>query len=102
MAVSIREVASRLNGLRTTCTTPIFRSFIQSADIWGMLGLTWIMLLGNSVVYETIAWRFRKKRKFPTLAWIVFAVVMIANLGYGLGSVASIDDTVAASRASSR
>lgn len=69
--------------------------FIQSADIWGMLGLTWIMLLGNAVIYETIAWRFRGNRRFPAVAWVIFAVVMIGNLGYGLGSVASIDDTVA-------
>ncbi|MEE8408437.1 MAG: apolipoprotein N-acyltransferase [Myxococcota bacterium] len=69
--------------------------FIQSLDIWGPLGLTFILTLFSSIVYETIAWKLRGGRKLPTVAWVVFTVLLIANLGYGYGAAANIDDTVA-------
>ncbi len=68
---------------------------IQSLDLWGPLGLTFLLVLTSAVLYQTIAWKFRSERPFPTVGWAALIFLFVGNLLYGLGAVANIDDTVA-------
>jgi apolipoprotein N-acyltransferase len=69
--------------------------FIQTLDIWGPLGLTFILTLASAVIYQTLSWRFRKRGSLPRLGWAVLIVLVLADLGYGLGTVAATDDNLA-------
>jgi apolipoprotein N-acyltransferase len=69
--------------------------FIQSADIWGPLGLTFILTMCSGVIYDTLAWKVRHRGQAPTLAWAAFAILFVGNLLYGTGAMVNIDDTVA-------
>ncbi|MBI5509446.1 MAG: apolipoprotein N-acyltransferase [Deltaproteobacteria bacterium] len=69
--------------------------FIQSAEIWGPLGLTFILTMFSGLVYETLAWRCRRRGRAPVFAAAVFLGLFAANLAYGYVAVANIDDTVA-------
>ncbi|MFC1610908.1 apolipoprotein N-acyltransferase [Myxococcota bacterium] len=72
--------------------------FIQTLDVWGPLGLTFILILGSSVLYETLAWRFRGRRKLPVVGWIVFVVLLGGDLLYGAVALSRIDERVAAEK----
>jgi apolipoprotein N-acyltransferase len=68
---------------------------IQSADLWGPLGITFILTMCSGVIYDTLAWRVRRRTRAPALAWVAFAALFIGNLLYGAGFLVNIDDTVA-------
>jgi len=70
-------------------------TFIQSLDVWGPLGLTFILTQSSAVLYQTLASLIRKRGKVPKLGWAVCVTLVITNFGYGLGATANIDDTVA-------
>jgi apolipoprotein N-acyltransferase len=69
--------------------------FIQTLDLWGPLGLTFILALASAVIYQTLAWRFRQRGQLPRAGWITLGLLLLADFGYGLGAVASTDDDVA-------
>ncbi len=61
-----------------------FLPFIQSAQIWGAYGLTFLLVLSNEVL---TAWFFRGKawERPPRHRWIhVALLLLLANLGFGL------------------
>jgi apolipoprotein N-acyltransferase len=68
--------------------------FIQSLDLWGPLGLTFILTLASAVIYQTLAWRLRARHSPPRFGWLLLIALVIANVAYGVGSMANIDDTV--------
>lgn len=69
--------------------------FIQSLDLWGPLGLTFIVTLASAVVYQTLSWWLRGRGRLPRLGWAVLCSLLVANLVYGLGAMAASDDDVA-------
>jgi apolipoprotein N-acyltransferase len=70
-------------------------ALIQSLDLWGPLGLTLLVTFGSGVLYQTLAWRFRRRGAFPLRGWAVFVLLVAADLVYGALAIANIDDTVA-------
>jgi len=69
--------------------------FIQTLDLWGPLGLTFILCLASSVLYCTLAARFSGRGSFPTVGWAVLLVLVGGSVVYGFGAVATSDDAVA-------
>ncbi|MFC1611198.1 apolipoprotein N-acyltransferase [Myxococcota bacterium] len=68
--------------------------FIQTLDLWGPLGLTFIVALASAVVYQTLAWWLRQRGHFPRLGWVTLILLVIGDIIYGVGSIADVDDTV--------
>lgn len=69
--------------------------FIQSLDLWGPLGLTFVMSFTSAVIYQTLRWLAARDRPFPGWGWVTAVLVGAGNLAYGVAAVANIDDTVA-------
>jgi apolipoprotein N-acyltransferase len=69
--------------------------FIQSASLWGMLGLSFIVFLASSVVYELWGWLRKIRTKAPVLLSASFVLLLGVDLAYGFAKVRDIDDTVA-------
>lgn len=69
--------------------------FIQSLDLWGPLGLTFILSMASAVLYQTLAWIWRLRGRFPQKGWAVFSVLMVANAAYGWVTLANLQDTLA-------
>jgi apolipoprotein N-acyltransferase len=70
-------------------------ALIQSLDLWGPLGITFLVTLGSGVVYQTLAWRFRRRGAFPRWSWAALLLLVGADLSYGVLAIANVDDTVA-------
>lgn len=59
-------------------------SVIQSADLFGVYGLSYLLLLCNVVLGEAVlAWRRKLPQEFPVRALAVVAVFLLLNYAYG-------------------
>ncbi|MDO3379554.1 apolipoprotein N-acyltransferase [Geoalkalibacter halelectricus] len=56
---------------------------IQSADLFGVYGLSFLLVLSNAALAEGVRW-LRRSRNFPGMALGVLAVLFSANIAYGL------------------
>ena len=57
---------------------------IQSADLFGVYGLGYLLLLSNAVLGEVfLAWRRRLPQASPVRALTVVALLILLNYGYG-------------------
>ncbi len=65
--------------------------FVQSADLWGPMGLSGIVALSSAVLYQTLAHFRRPRSALPIAGWAVFAILLGANLIYGAVAVARVD-----------
>ncbi len=70
-------------------------TFIQSLDLWGPLGLTFILTLASGVLYQTLAWRWRGRGALPAAGWLTLAALALFSAVYGTLAILDIDDTVA-------
>ncbi len=68
--------------------------FIQTLDLWGPLGLTFILALASAVFYQTLAWYVRGRGALPRAGWLVLAGLVVADFGYGLGAITATNDDV--------
>jgi apolipoprotein N-acyltransferase len=69
---------------------------IQSLDLWGPLGLTFLLTFSSSLIYATIKTLIQHSKVIPILfAWLVFAGLLGANIIYGYTSLARMDDSIA-------
>ncbi|HET6344527.1 MAG TPA: hypothetical protein VFH51_06320, partial [Myxococcota bacterium] len=68
---------------------------LQACDLWGTLGLTFLLGLSGAVLYALLAWGVRRRGRFPAAAFTVGVVLLGGTLLYGYGAVADMDDTVA-------
>ncbi|MEZ4270167.1 MAG: hypothetical protein R3C68_01630, partial [Myxococcota bacterium] len=69
-------------------------AFIQSLEIWGPLGLSFILTLSSAVIYATLAWKFRDSGRFPAVGWLVLLSLVVGNALYGLAAINDTHDTV--------
>ncbi len=59
-------------------------SLIQSADLLGVYGLSFLLVLSNAVLAGTIAtWQRGDRRQIPRVGWVALVVLFSLNLGYG-------------------
>jgi apolipoprotein N-acyltransferase len=59
-------------------------TMIQSADLFGVYGLSYLILLGNVVLGESaLALLGKRSRPFPVKAGIFTAMLVLLNYGYG-------------------
>ena len=57
---------------------------IQSADLFGVYGIGYLLILSNTVVAECwLALRDAQGQRAPIIAMLVFGLLLAANLGYG-------------------
>lgn len=70
-------------------------TFIQSADLWGPLGLSFILAMVSAVLYRVVATRRGLPRPFPTAGVLVCTALVAANFLYGWLALANSDDSVA-------
>ena len=66
----------------------------QIADVTGILGVTFMLVWCNAVLYEIYA-RRRSKRPFPTRPALAFGAALVMVLGYGALRIWQIDARVA-------
>ncbi len=69
---------------------------VQSLDVWGPAGLSFLVCLGSAAVYATLAWRFRSRR-FPVGGWVFLGLLLTADLVYGGWAAGRVDRQVAES-----
>lgn len=55
---------------------------IQSADLFGVYGLSFLMVLSNAVLADMVRW-LRGTRSLPRVEMLILAILFVANLGYG-------------------
>ncbi len=55
---------------------------IQSADLFGVYGLSFLLVLANAVIARMVTWR-QRKNSFPLPAFGVFLALFLGNFGYG-------------------
>ncbi len=67
----------------------------QSADIWGVLGIGFLLTLASAVVYGIVAKLVRRRGRLPVYAAIAFVALMVFDIVYGTAAISNIDDTVA-------
>jgi apolipoprotein N-acyltransferase len=61
-----------------------FLSFMQSADLWGAYGLTFLVVLVNEAISLCLT-SFRSTERKPVLRYLFPAIFLLAaNLGYGI------------------
>ncbi|MBI3178640.1 MAG: apolipoprotein N-acyltransferase [Deltaproteobacteria bacterium] len=68
--------------------------FIQTLDLWGPLGLSFIVTLASSTLYATLAWRWHA-HAMPRLAWPVLVLLIAGDLTYGWARRTDVLDTAA-------
>jgi apolipoprotein N-acyltransferase len=68
---------------------------IQSADIWGVLGIGFLLTLCSAVLYQIAAVLIRKRGQIPLASGIAFVVLMVFDVVYGTAAISNVDDTVA-------
>jgi apolipoprotein N-acyltransferase len=68
---------------------------IQSVDIWGMLGIGFLLTLSSAVIYQILAWLVRGRGQMPLASGITFVVLVVFDIVYGAAALSNIDDTVA-------
>lgn len=68
---------------------------IQSLDVWGPLGLTFLLTMASAVIYHVIARLLGRRQKLNGWAVAAFLILFAANLLYGYGRIADLDDTIA-------
>ena len=68
---------------------------IQSADIWGVLGIGFILTLSSAVFYQIAARLVRRRGQMPLGSGIALVVLVIFDIVYGAAALSNIDDTVA-------
>ncbi len=57
---------------------------IQSADLCGVYGISYLLLLSNTVLAQLLlAWWQRDRKQFPRWSLLVLLLLVAANLGYG-------------------
>ncbi len=66
-----------------------FLTLLQILDLTGVYGVTLLLGLSNALVGEIWLW-LRRRRGFPKRTSAVFAVLLIASLGYGLLRIGQI------------
>ncbi|MFL7811242.1 MAG: hypothetical protein AB8I80_21560 [Anaerolineae bacterium] len=59
-----------------------FTLILQTLDVWGPLGLSFIITLTSAVLYQTLAWRLRG-RGSPGRAWLALTLLAVTCLVYG-------------------
>ncbi len=69
-------------------------TFIQTLDLWGPLGLSFVVTLASATLYATLAWRWRAL-PLPRLAWPVLLLLLAADFVYGWARRADVLDTAA-------
>jgi apolipoprotein N-acyltransferase len=55
---------------------------IQSADLFGVYGLSFLMVLSNAVLADMVRW-LRGTRRIPLVEMLLLTALFVANLGYG-------------------
>ncbi|MEO0814320.1 MAG: hypothetical protein AAFY60_15770, partial [Myxococcota bacterium] len=70
-------------------------TFIQSAELFGPTGVSFILAMVSAVIYRALATRRDNPRPFPTAGVAVCAALVAINFLYGWLALADIDDTVA-------
>lgn len=67
---------------------------IQSADLFGVYGLSYLVLLCNTVLAMIfLAWRQGGSQKIPGKAFMAMACLLLLNYGYGQWSLQQAPDT---------
>ena len=56
---------------------------VQSADLFGVWGLSFLIVLVNAALYEVISFGLKRRERFPTVAITIALVLFFANLIYG-------------------
>ncbi len=68
---------------------------VQSADIWGVLGIGFMLMLSSAVIYQVLARVVRGRGQMPLASGIALIVLVIFDIVYGAAALSNIDDTVA-------
>lgn len=68
---------------------------LQSADIWGALGIGFLLTLTSAVLYQVLARLIRGRGQLPLASGIALVVLLAFDLVYGTAALSNIDDTVA-------
>lgn len=63
-------------------------AFIQSADVWGLLGLSFLLASASSVVYAWLRSGVRKRGPKPLLASALLVAALVGNHLYGRFAIA--------------
>lgn len=58
-------------------------TLVQSADLFGVYGLSYLLVLSNAVVAEWLLARRRPQRHRPVVAALVAVALIVSALGYG-------------------
>ncbi len=65
--------------------------FIQAADITGVYGISFLILLVNSAVYDLISIIGRGERSPPIRVGVIVLVVLSAAFGYGVARIKKVE-----------
>ncbi len=68
---------------------------LQSADIWGALGIGFLLTLCSAVLYQVLARLIRGRGQLPLASGITLVALLAFDLLYGTAALSNIDDTVA-------
>ncbi|WP_305043045.1 apolipoprotein N-acyltransferase [Geoalkalibacter sp.] len=66
-------------------------ALIQSADLFGVYGLSFLLVFGNAVLAEAVRW-LRGQRSLPRVALPLLVLLVCANLAYGIWKLAADPD----------
>lgn len=66
--------------------------FIQTLDVWGPLGLSFILALSSALLAAGVLW-VRGQRPFPTWALVAAVMLVGGSVAYGAAAIVSADDS---------
>ena len=70
---------------------------IQGCELYGVLGLSFLIALASSVSVAVLAWATHRNERFPAAGVGAIAIALAALLTFGFRSVARVDEAVARS-----
>jgi apolipoprotein N-acyltransferase len=70
-------------------------ALIQTLDLWGPLGLTFVLALSSAVLYQAMRRTLCHNRPWPTWEAVGLLILLAGDLLYGAVTIRSVDDTVA-------
>lgn len=68
---------------------------IQGCGLWGVLGLSYMLVWSSTAIYQTLAWARTRTGPRPTWSVGTWAVCLLAMLLYGQQTTARLDKTIA-------
>lgn len=70
-------------------------ALIQGCELFGVLGLTYLVALSSGVTFAVLFWARGRRAKFPLAGVATIGVTLIALIAFGHRTVARIDEDVA-------